>query len=99
MVIKSDLYDIAKRLKEIDSGYFVVYNEIKSRFEVHNRFQGKDTLSFVVPYPRLDARVIDFALKYRICNINKIAKEIEEENLKIEREEFKRKTEEILSKF
>ena len=37
--IKEDLFDIVNRLKEIDDGYFVLYDLKKCRYEVHNKKQ------------------------------------------------------------
>lgn len=39
--IENDALDIAARLKEIDDGYFIVYNGYFKRLEVHNKKQGK----------------------------------------------------------
>ena len=41
--IENDALDIAARLKEIDDGYFIVYNGYFKRLEVHNKKQGKNT--------------------------------------------------------
>ena len=47
--IENDALDIAARLKEIDDGYFIVYNGYFKRLEVHNKKQGKNTFCLVVP--------------------------------------------------
>lgn len=59
MEITEDLFDISQRVKEIDEDYFVVYNEKLNRYEIHNRKQYNDTLSIIVPFNRLDKRVLD----------------------------------------
>ena len=41
--IENDALDIAARLKEIDDGYFIVYNGYFKRLEVHNKKQGKNS--------------------------------------------------------
>ncbi len=63
--ITDDLYFIASRLKEIDPSYFVVYNLLRSRYEVHSKEQRGDTLCFVVPYKALDARTLEYAARTR----------------------------------
>ena len=55
-IIEWDLYDIARRLKEIDDGYFVFYSYKTKKFEIHNANQRGSTLALVLPYDRLDAR-------------------------------------------
>ena len=41
MLIKilNDAFNISKRIKQIDRGYFICYNTLKKRFEVHNKKQ------------------------------------------------------------
>ncbi|MBR6788459.1 MAG: hypothetical protein IKM44_01480 [Clostridia bacterium] len=63
--VTDDLYFIASRLKEIDPTYYVVYNLIKLRYEVHSKEQRGNTLCFVVPYGNLDARTIEYAKRTR----------------------------------
>lgn len=63
--ITDDVFFIASRLKEIDPTYYVVYNADKRRYEVHSDGQRGSSLCFVVPYDRLDARTIDYALRTR----------------------------------
>lgn len=82
--IKKDLFDIAKRLKEIDRNYLVFYNRKNSCFEVHNTRQKGNTFCLSVPYKVLDARTIDLVFKTRIENAEKLLAELEENNLKME---------------
>lgn len=81
--IKNDLFDIASRIKKINSGYFIVYNYKKSRFEVHNKNQPANTLSLVSPYHKLDVRLLHLVQKTSINNASKVLKEIEKTNEKI----------------
>ena len=83
-IINSDLFGIGDRLREIDSDYFVAYNGGLCRFEVHHRRQRGDTLALAVPYPALDARTVALAKKTRRENIDKLIKEMDEANRKIE---------------
>lgn len=77
--ITDDLYFIASRLKEIDPSYFVVYNLLKSRYEVHSKEQRGNTLCFVVPYDRLDARTIEYAKRTRNPFFGKLGNRRKEE--------------------
>lgn len=75
--IKTDLFDIAKRLKEIDNHYKLYYNNKLKRYEVH----AYGALQCVVPYKYLDARTLLHIRKTRIENREVFLKELEEENL------------------
>ena len=58
--IENDALDIAARLKEIDDGYFIVYNGYFKRLEVHNKkSRAKKHLCLVVPSNRLNARTVE----------------------------------------
>ena len=83
--IEEDVFDITKRLKEIDESYFVMVNTQKQKFEVHSSAQ-KHTYCLTIPHKNLDARTISLTLKTRIENTEKILAEIEENNKKLERE-------------
>lgn len=85
--IENDVFDIASRLKEIDSDYFVIYNRTKKRYEIHNEKQ-KPTLALVVPYNGLDSRTIGYVLKTKISRIDEIVREIDEHNEKVEKQKF-----------
>lgn len=63
--ITDDVFFIASRLKEVDPTYYVVYDPDRRRYEVHSDGQRGNSLCFVVPYDRLDARTIDYALRTR----------------------------------
>ncbi len=64
------MFNISARLKEIDSGYYIVFNNLKKVFEVHNSKQGLDTYCLTSPYDRLDSRLIEYVLKTssRFCS-------------------------------
>ena len=82
-----DLYDIAKRLREIDEDYFVFYSYKKKRYEVHNRSQRGNTLAFTVPYNELDTRTLSFARRTRRERAEKLMREMERENEILRRNE------------
>lgn len=77
--VTDDVFFIASRLKETDPSYFVVYNLLKSRYEVHSKEQRGNTLCFVVPYDRLDARTLEYAKRTRNPFFGKSAGKAKEE--------------------
>lgn len=93
-IIKNDVFNIAKRLKSIDPKYFIVFNSDRNKFEVHY-MRAKNTYELTIPYNKLDARSIDFVLKTRIQNKQKIFEEIENSNKKLEQENIKNLIEKI----
>ncbi len=75
-----DVYEISKRIKNIDNGYFIVYNTSTCKFEVHNSFQLDTTYCLTLPYDYLDERTLNYVAKTRSVNIENILAEIEKEN-------------------
>jgi len=80
LLIEKDLYNISGRLKEIDKGYFIVYNTKKEKYEIHNAFNKRGTYCFTSPYKSLDNRTYDYCLKTRIENSDKLIREMEKQN-------------------
>lgn len=98
-LVANDVFDIANRIKEIDQSYFIVFNAAKQKFEVHSLCQMGGTYCFTVPFCELDERTVDYARKTRRENIAKIIAQIDFENEKLQKENFKQaknKLEEIL---
>lgn len=93
-IIKNDIFNIAKRLKSIDKKYFIVFNSDRNKYEVHYS-RAKNTYELTIPYDKLDARTIDFVLKTRIQNKQKIFEEIENSNKKLEQQNIKNLIEKI----
>jgi len=88
--IKNDCFCICERLKDVDESYKVFFNLKRRCFEVHSFLQHGSTYCFTVPYSELDERTIDFALKTRSENREKIIMEIEENNRKVEQQNIKK---------
>ena len=84
--ISHDLFNIVKRLKQIDKNYFVLYNKKSQKYEVHYK-RNFGTLELVLPFDRLDKRAIDLVLKSKIENKQKLLKEMEENNKKLEQQQ------------
>ncbi len=93
--IKSDPLFVTNRLKEIDQDYFLVFNTIKHKYEVHNHNQIGCTYCLTYPNPALDERLIELVKKTRRENIDELMKEIDKANKKIEQEFIKSQKEKM----
>ena len=82
--IENDVFDVVKRIREIDDGYFVLFDTKKSQYELHNKYQ-KYTYCLTYPYENLDSRLIDIINYSSIANIDKIMDEIDSNNECIEK--------------
>ena len=91
--INTDNLFIAKRLKQIDSNYFIVFNTKSQKYEVHHKGQTDNTFCLSLPFCELDSRTLELVQKTRIENINKLIEEIDKENQRKETQ----KNKEILS--
>ena len=82
MLIKlnSDVYNISKRVKYIDKGYYVLFNTSTKKFEIHNNNQVGSSYCLSLPFNQLDERTLTFINKTKSNNIEKILKEIENDN-------------------
>lgn len=81
--IDSDVHDIVNRIKDIDEGYFIVFNTLKTKFELHNSKQFK-SYCLTIPYEHLDARVLSLIYMSSVANIDNILEEIDKNNIDIE---------------
>lgn len=79
-VIESDVFDICKRIKELDPSYYIVYNFQNNKFEVHSNYQRGNSFCFIVPFDALDARVLEYARKTSVARKDKLIEEIDREN-------------------
>lgn len=86
--IKDDMFDICRRLKNIDSSYFILYDKCRGKYELHSTAQYGNTYTLTIPYNRLDKRTIDYVLKTRRENIKKLISDMEENNKKLEKREL-----------
>ena len=78
--IESDVYNISKRVKFIDKDYYVVYNTLTSKFEVHNSNQLGSTYCLTLPFNELDEQTLNYINKTKSKNIEEILCKIENEN-------------------
>ena len=87
--IEDDVFDITKRIKDIDEGYYVLYNQNNCKYEIHN-FNQKNTYCLTLPYRVLDSRCLDMLLYSSISNIDNIVADIDNNNHKIETENYEK---------
>ena len=81
--INSDVFNIIDRLKQIDEGYYVMFNTNSKKFEIHNS-NTKNSYCLTVPYGQLDLRTLVLVEKTHVKNYNNIIKLIDENNSKKE---------------
>lgn len=84
--IDSDVFDIVKRIKEIDEGYFVLFDTVKNRYELHNTCQS-NSYCLTCPYDEFDSRFIDYIFKTKTCFIDNIVQDIDNNNIEKERKQ------------
>jgi MFS superfamily sulfate permease-like transporter len=85
-MITEDTFDIAKRLKQIDNNYILKFNLHKKQYEVFYKESDKHILQLVLPFKELDKRTIDYVNKTRVQNIEKLIKNIQKQNEKLEKD-------------
>ncbi|MEG1964389.1 MAG: hypothetical protein RR123_05930 [Clostridia bacterium] len=81
-LIKNDMFDICRQIKEYDKNYLIYFNTSIFKFELHNT-RKKPTLQLVLPFDRLDTRTLSYVLKTRIERMKKELMEIDEFNEKL----------------
>ena len=86
ILVKNDLFNISNRLKSIDKNYFVLFNPLSKKFEIHYK-RAKSSLELVLPFSALDSRSVDLVLKTKVEHRKKLLQEMEEHNQKLEREQ------------
>lgn len=81
--IENDAFNIAERIKKINPHYFVVYNTERHVFEVHNSRQYSSSFCITCDLG-LNYSVISKLRKTKIENLDKIMREIDENNEQID---------------
>ena len=84
--ISHDVYDIAKRIKSIDRDYYMVYDTIRMKYEVHNSSQIGSSYCLTLPYDTLDERVLSYVNVTRVSNIDDILFRLDRDNNTLDRE-------------
>ena len=80
----SNALDIPQRLKEMNEGYFVMFNVKTQKYEIWHRGDGRGILECVLPYEALDARALRHVRKHRIERQEQLAREVEQHNRAME---------------
>lgn len=83
--VLEDTYDIAGRLKEIDERYELFFNRRLGRFEIY----ANGALQIAAPFDRLDARLLDLAVKTRVEYADRLLSELEKHNRMVEEEQLR----------
>lgn len=96
-LINNDMFSVVKRIKNIDANYLVYYNLDKERFELYYqkgfKKQFEIVLSSCLTY--LDYKKV---CQSRICNIDNILKQVQQDNDKRERKNNALLKDEMVSK-
>ena len=79
-IVKNDLFNIAKRLKQVNSKYHLFFNAKTCRYEVHNSEKPRGILSQCFVVDTLDARVIEHAHRTKIENYDYLAHQMDLQN-------------------
>ncbi len=79
-VVESDCLGIVQRLKEIDGGYFLVFDIDKKKYELHDKSQMRNSYCLTFPFDQIDERMVDMAKKTRVQNSDALFEEMEREN-------------------
>ena len=78
--VMDDIFDISNRIKEIDDGYYVLFDRAKKMFEVHNSKQ-QDT--FCISCRQLNRLVLKKLHSQKTISLGRVLREIDENNQKI----------------
>jgi NH3-dependent NAD+ synthetase len=90
-IIKSDLFNIGGRLKQIDKNYFIVRNHQTAEFEVHYKGQIGGTFALSIPYDKLDERTLKRVRETSIEYAQNIFSEMERNNAKLEADQDRKR--------
>ncbi len=94
--VTRDLYDISRRIREIDRFYRIMFDCRSEKFEVHNLRQAGNTYCLTVPFDRLDERTLTLVRKTRVARAEDVFKDIEKHNHVVEKslqDDVRKKTE------
>ncbi len=97
ILIKNDLYDIAKRLQEINCDYRVYFDTDRQKFILMRN----NALELIFPFEELDERAIRHAKYTSMQNIKEFLYDLDKENRQTEeisRKEAKDKVENEFSR-
>lgn len=85
--VKNDVFDIVKRIKNIDNDYFVIFDTKRQIFELHCKNQYQNSFCLTL-YESLDERSVNKTLMTRKQNQDKLFEEITRHNKKLKGENY-----------
>lgn len=72
---------IPERLRELDRGYFVMYNRQTGQYELHHDgFGEENSLQCVFPYRQLDSRAVEYARRTHVSRLPQLLDEMRRHN-------------------
>lgn len=81
--IEQDVFNIVKRLKQIDKDYFVLFNTKSNLFELHAHNQAPSSYCLSFQFKELDERALTHTLKTRRQNKDLLFKEMQMQNQRL----------------
>lgn len=87
--VLDNVYDIPARLKSLSRSFFVMFNTLTQKFEIHSSDDPCDTFECALPFDELDARAIEYARKYSAARLEETAREVELHNERLEKSRYK----------
>ena len=78
--VRTSVYGIPERMKELRESLFVMFNTKTQRYEVHDSTQEDCTLACELPYEELDARALLYVREMRRERTEALVREIEAHN-------------------
>ncbi len=88
--ILSDVFNISKRIKNIEKSYYVVFDTSTSKFEIHSSSQIGSSYCLTVPYDCLDERTLKFVRSTQTKNLEEILEKLDNDNKLLESAEKSR---------
>lgn len=90
--VEDNVHDIPRRIRqEVNPDFIVMFNPKNQKYEIH-RIDGRYSLELSLPFDQLDSRAIEHALYSR--DVERVRRDIEENNLRLDEEKRKRKEDE-----
>ncbi len=78
--ISHDVYNITNRVRDIERGYYLVFNTSNQKFEIHSSTQIGSSYCLTLPFKKLDERTLKYVRSTLSKNIDEILNKIENEN-------------------
>lgn len=82
--VRDDLFDVARRVESIDGDYRIYFNGEALRYELHHA-RCRPTFQLNLG-DRLDARAIEKIYRTRVSQIERLTREIETHNARVDAE-------------